>query len=62
MPTLTLSHFAALTLFALFSSVIFGITLREEVKEQIRYGLFCFVCFLGGAIVAGWAMFLVNRR
>ncbi|MDQ1387522.1 MAG: hypothetical protein QOF56_976, partial [Acidobacteriaceae bacterium] len=26
-----------------------------------RYGLYCFAMFLGGVLVAGWAMWLVRR-
>jgi hypothetical protein len=28
---------------------------------MVRYGLYCFVMFLGGLLVAGWAMWLVRR-
>jgi hypothetical protein len=58
---LQLSHFSAAFLFALFTSVVFGVTQRQSSREQISYGLYCFVMFLGGVIVAGWLMWLLRR-
>jgi hypothetical protein len=59
--TITLNHFGAATVFALFASIVFGITHRETTRDMIRYGLYCFAMFLGGVIVAGWAMWLLRR-
>jgi hypothetical protein len=58
---MTLSHFSAAVLFALFASVVFGITQRNTTREMVRYGLYCFAMFVGGVIVAGWAMWLLRR-
>ncbi|HEY1401313.1 MAG TPA: hypothetical protein VF953_06970 [Terriglobales bacterium] len=59
--TFTLSHFSAAVLFALFASVVFGITQRNTTMEQIRYGLYCFALFVGGVFAAGWVMWLLRR-
>jgi hypothetical protein len=59
--TLELSHFTAALLFSVFASVVFGITQRSNTREQVRYGLYCFAMFLGGVLVAGWAMWLLRR-
>ena len=59
--TITLSHFSAAVLFALFASVVFGITQRSTTMDQIRYGLYCFALFVGGVFAAGWAMWLLRR-
>lgn len=59
--TLALSHFSAAVLFSLFASVVFGITQRSTSHEQIRYGLYCFVMFVGGVFAAGWVMWLLRR-
>jgi hypothetical protein len=59
--TITLTHFSAATVFALFASIVFGITHRETTRDMIRYGLYCFAMFLGGVFVAGWVMWLVRR-
>jgi len=59
--TLELSHFSAAVLFAVFASVVFGITQRNTVRDQLRYGLYCFVVFVVGVIVAGWIMWLLRH-
>jgi hypothetical protein len=57
----TPSHFAAVLLFALFASTVFGITQRETPQKMFRYGLYCFALFVGSAIVLSWVMFLIAR-
>ncbi|MGH9476016.1 MAG: hypothetical protein ACRD1C_06755 [Terriglobales bacterium] len=57
---MTVSHLTAVVLFALFSSIVFGITMREGVREQIRYGLLAFTWFVGGAIAGGWILYFLN--
>ncbi|MBZ5651408.1 MAG: hypothetical protein LAO18_13090 [Acidobacteriia bacterium] len=59
--TLELSHFTAAVLFSVFASVVFGITQRNTAREQIRYGLYCFVLFVGGVFLAGWIMWLLRH-
>jgi len=59
--TIQLTHFSAAFVFALFASIAFGITHRETSRDMIRYGLYCFAMFLGGVLVAGWAMWLIRR-
>ena len=55
------SHFTAALVFAFFASIVFGITQRNNLREQVRYGLYCFAMFVGGVMVAGWAMWLLRR-
>jgi hypothetical protein len=55
------SHFTALSLFALFASIVFGITMRDTPKRMFRYGAYCFVLFVGSAIVLSWAMYFTAR-
>jgi len=55
------SHFAAVLLFALFASVVFGITQRETPPRMLRHGIYCFVLFAGSAIVLSWVMFFIAR-
>ena len=59
--TFTLTHFSAAAVFALFTSIVFGITQKNTTREQVRYGLYCFAMFVGGVFVAGWAMWLIRR-
>lgn len=56
-----LTHFPALLLFALFMSVVFGITQRAEPKMMVRFGIFCFVLAVGGAIAASWLMYAIKH-
>jgi hypothetical protein len=59
--TLELSHFSAAFIFALFASIVFGITQRNTTREMVRYGAYCFAMFLGGVLIAGWIMWLLKR-
>jgi hypothetical protein len=58
---LALSHFNAALLFSIFASVVFGITVRDTPREQVRYGLYCFSMFIGGLILAGWVMWVLRH-
>jgi hypothetical protein len=55
------SHFAAVVLFALFASTVFGITMRETPMRMLRYGIYCFVLFVGSVILISWAMYFIAR-
>lgn len=56
-----MTHFAAVLLFALFTSVVFGITQRSDPRRMIRFGAYCFLLFVGGTIAASWVMWLIKR-
>ena len=51
------SHFLLLILFALFVSVVFAVLLRDDVREQVRFGAMLFGGFVVGAFVFGWLMY-----
>ncbi|HSF15371.1 MAG TPA: hypothetical protein VLK65_07450 [Vicinamibacteria bacterium] len=51
------SHFLILSVFALAVSVGFALLMRETPREQIRFGIFAFLCFLGSAFLLGWLMY-----
>jgi hypothetical protein len=59
--TFELSHFTAALVFAIFASIVFGITQKTEPKDMVRYGSRCFVYFVVGVIVAGWAMWMLKH-
>ena len=59
--TITLNHFSAALVFSFFASIVFGITHRDNTREMVRYGLYCFAMFLGGVFVAGWVMWVLRR-
>ncbi len=56
-----MTHFTAMLLFSLFTSVIFGITQRSEPRLMIRFGVFCFALFVFGTIAASWLMWAIKR-
>lgn len=58
---MTLSHFSAVLLFSLFTSIVFGITQRSEPRMMIRFGAYCFVLFVGGTIAASWVMYFIKH-
>ncbi len=61
MTHIELSHFTAALLFAIFASIVFGITQRNEMKAMVKYGLYCFVLFIGGVLAAGWVMWILKH-
>lgn len=58
---LALSHFTSVLLFATFASVVFAITQRSSVKAMVRYGVYCWILFVGSVIAASWLMYFIRR-
>ena len=58
---MTLTHFSAVLLFSLFTSIVFGITQRSNPKMMMRFGAFCFALFVGGTIAASWVMWAIKH-
>jgi hypothetical protein len=58
---MSISHFSAVLLFSLFTSIVFGITQRAEPKMMVRFGALCFVLFVGGTVAASWVMFFIKH-
>lgn len=61
MLALQLSHFSAAAIFALFASIVFGITQRNNSREMLRYGAYCFAVFIVGMFAAGWLMWIIHH-
>jgi hypothetical protein len=59
--TIELTHFSAAFLFALFASIVFGISMRNNMRDMVKYGAYCFALFLGGVFVAGWFMWILKH-
>ena len=51
------SHFLLLILFSFFVSLVFGVLLRDEPREQLRTGGLMFGGFIAAALVLGWLMY-----
>ena len=58
---MTISHFAAVLLFSLLTSIVFGITQRAEPRMMIRFGALCFALFVGGTVAASWVMWMIKH-
>jgi hypothetical protein len=56
-----LTHFSAMLLFALFVSVVFGITQRSEPRKMLRFGAFCFAALVGATIAMSWVMWAIKH-
>ena len=57
---INLDHFEVSILFALFSSVILGLVTKRTDRERVRYGLYCFGCFVVALFGIGWFMRLLH--
>jgi hypothetical protein len=51
------SHFLVLVLFSFFVSLVFGVLLRDDPREQLRTGGLMFGGFIAAALVLGWLMY-----
>ena len=51
------SHFLILSIYAAIVSIGFALLMRNEPKEQIKFALWAFVCFVGSAFLIGWLMY-----
>ncbi|HEY3937508.1 MAG TPA: hypothetical protein VGL97_08770 [Bryobacteraceae bacterium] len=57
---LTLDHFETSVLFALVCSVMLGLVTKRTDEARLRYGLYCFGCFLAALFGIGWVMRLLH--
>lgn len=51
------SHLLYMTLFALLVSLVFAVLLKDEPREQVRFGALTFAAFMVGALALGWLMY-----
>jgi hypothetical protein len=51
------SHFLIMVIFALLTSTVFAVIVRDEPRAQIRTGAKMFAAFVGLAIAFGWLMY-----
>ncbi len=50
-------HFLLLVLFSFFVSLVFAMLMRDDPREQLRFGLLMFGGFIVAAIALGWLMY-----
>jgi hypothetical protein len=58
---MAISHLSAALLFALFTSVVFGITSRNSDRGRLLYGLWVFGLFVMITFTLAWLMYLLRR-
>lgn len=57
---LSLNHLQVSLLFALVASVILGLVTKRTDQGRVRYGLYCFGCFLLALFGISWFMRLLH--
>jgi undecaprenyl pyrophosphate phosphatase UppP len=51
------SHVGLMILFALFVSVVFATLMRDDPRQQLRFGAQLFGAFVIGGIALGWILY-----
>jgi hypothetical protein len=51
------SHFLLLLLFSFLVALVFAVLMRNEPREQVRFGAMVFGVFVLSAVVIGWLMY-----
>jgi ABC-type dipeptide/oligopeptide/nickel transport system permease component len=57
---INLDHFEVSVLFALLASIMLGLVTKRTQQERVRYGLYCFSCFMAALFGIGWAMHFLH--
>ena len=55
------THFTLLLVFAFLVSVVFGVLMKAQPREQLRFGLLVFGALVATALVLGWLMYPFPR-
>ena len=51
------SHLWLMALFSLFVSIVFATLMRDEPRDQLRFGARLFAGFIGAGIGIGWLLY-----
>ena len=51
------SHVGLMILFALFVSIVFATLMRDDPRQQLRFGAQLFAAFVVGGIALGWILY-----
>jgi heme/copper-type cytochrome/quinol oxidase subunit 4 len=51
------SHFLLMLLFALFVALVFAVLMKDQPRDQLRFGVIVFGGFILSALVLGWLMY-----
>ena len=51
------THVGLMVVFAVFVSTVFATLMRDEPREQIRFGMRLFAGFVGAGLLLGWLLY-----
>ena len=51
------SHFGLMVIFSLFVSVVFATLMRDEPREQLKFGSRLLAGFIGAGVLIGWLLY-----
>ncbi len=51
------SHLLLMAIFAFFVSLVFALIAKDDPGDQLRYGGWLFLGFIGAALALGWLMY-----
>jgi undecaprenyl pyrophosphate phosphatase UppP len=54
---MTTSHVGLMIVFAFFVSIVFATLMRDDPKQQLRFGAQLFAAFVVGGIALGWILY-----
>jgi hypothetical protein len=57
---ITLDHFEVSILFALLASLVLGVVTKRTDRDRLRYGAYCFGCFMAALFGIGWVMHFLH--
>jgi hypothetical protein len=51
------THLGLLVVFSAFVSIAFAVLMRDEPREQLKFGAKLFGTFVGSAVLLGWLLY-----
>jgi hypothetical protein len=51
------SHFLLMLLFSFFVALVFAVLMKDQPRDQLRFGAAVFGGFIASALVLGWLMY-----
>lgn len=51
------THVGLMVVFAVFVSTVFATLMRDEPREQLRFGARLFAGFVGAGLLLGWLLY-----
>ena len=51
------SHLGLMAVFSVFVSIVFASLMRDEPRDQLRFGAKLFAGFIGAGVLIGWLLY-----